>query len=90
MAAQFSAPHTVGVATGTQFADALTGATMLAAAHSPLLLTDPAALPDGTAWALHGFSQALSNGTVELFGGPAAVSNGVEQQVANAVGGRVG
>jgi|GEM_PF-511694 len=89
VSAQFSAPHTVGVATGTQFADALTGAAMLAAAHSPLLLTDPTALPGSTALALHGFSQALTNGTVELFGGPVAVSNAVEQQVAQAVGGRV-
>lgn len=86
---QFAAPHTVGVATGMQFADALTGATMLAAAHSPLLLTYPGTLPGSTANALHGFSAALSNGTVELFGGPAAVSNAVEQQVANAVGGKV-
>jgi hypothetical protein len=86
---QFSNPHTVGVATGMQFADALTGATMLAAAHSPLLLTYSGTLPDSTANALHGFSQALSNGTVELFGGQAAVSNAVEQQVAKAVGGRV-
>ena len=87
---QFPAPHTVGVATGMQFADALTGATMLAAAHSPLLLTFPTTLPGTTASALQGFSHALSNGTVELFGGQAAVSNGVEQQIANAVGGTIG
>ena len=89
VAGQFTAPQTAGVATGTQFADALTGAAMLAAAHSPLLLTEPVRLPDGTATALHGFSQALAGGSVELFGGPVAVSDAVEQQVADAVGGRV-
>jgi putative cell wall-binding protein len=89
VAGRFAAPQTVGVATGTQFADALTGAAMLAAAHSPLLLTDPLRLPDGTATALHGFSQALAGGSVELFGGPVAVSDAVEQQVATAVGGTV-
>jgi hypothetical protein len=89
VASTFSAPQTVGVATGTQFADALTGAAMLAAAHSPLLLTDPVKLPDGTATALHGFSQTLAGGSVELFGGPVAVSDAVEVQVAKAVGGRV-
>jgi hypothetical protein len=62
---------------------------MLGAAHSPLLLTDPVRLPDGTATALHGFSKAVAGGSVELFGGPAAVSDAVEQQVAKAVGGRV-
>ena len=89
VAGTFGSPQTVGVATGTQFADALTGAAMLAAAHSPLLLTEPVRLPDGTATALHGFSQALAGGSVELFGGPVAVSDAVEQQVADAVGGRV-
>jgi putative cell wall-binding protein len=90
VASTFAAPLTAGVATGTHFADALTGAAMLAAAHGPLLLTDPVTLPDGTATALHGFSKALAGGTVEIFGGPAAVSDAVEQQVAAAVGGRVG
>ncbi|MBS2534115.1 cell wall-binding repeat-containing protein [Catenulispora sp. NF23] len=89
VAGTFHNPQTVGVATGTRFADALTGAAMLASAHSPLLLTDPVRLPDGTATALHGFSQALAGGSVEVFGGPAAVSDGVEVQVARAVGGRV-
>ncbi|MFD0633326.1 cell wall-binding repeat-containing protein [Catenulispora yoronensis] len=41
VAGMFPAPMTVGVATGTQFADALTGAGMVAAARSPLLLTEP-------------------------------------------------
>jgi hypothetical protein len=90
VAGTFGAPKTVGVATGTRFADALTGAAMLAAAHSPLLLTDPVRLPDGTAATLHGFSQALAGGSLEIFGGPAAVSDAVEQEVAAAVGGRVG
>jgi hypothetical protein len=90
VASTFGTPQTAGVATGTQFADALTGAAMLAAAHSPLLLTDPVSLPDGTATALHGFSKALAGGSVEIFGGPVAVSDAVERQVATAVGGRVG
>ncbi|MEY9908717.1 putative cell wall-binding protein [Catenulispora sp. MAP12-49] len=89
VAGKFQAPKTVGVATGVQFADALTGAAMLGAAHSPLLLTNPVKLPDGTAATLHGFSAALAGGAVELFGGPVAVSDGVEAQVAKAVGGRV-
>ncbi|GAA2021268.1 hypothetical protein GCM10009839_17740 [Catenulispora yoronensis] len=89
VAAAFPAPTTAGVATGMKFADALTGAAMLAAAHSPLLLTDATALPDATAKALHGLEKALAGRAVEVFGGPLAVSDAVEAQIAKAVGGRV-
>ena len=90
VAGAFPAPQTAGVATGTQFADALTGAAMLAGTRSPLVLTDPASLPGFTTAALNGMSKALAGGAVEVFGGPLAVSDGVERQIAGAVGGRVG
>ncbi|GAA2017591.1 hypothetical protein GCM10009839_11810 [Catenulispora yoronensis] len=90
VAAAFTRPQIAGVATGTAFADALTGAALLARSDSPLLLTDPKGLSPYTAKALQGLSHALSNGgVVDIFGGPVAVTDAVMNQVAGAVGGHV-
>ncbi|NUR27969.1 MAG: hypothetical protein HOV83_19360 [Catenulispora sp.] len=83
-------PQIAGVATGMQFADALTGAALLAHANSPLLLTMPNELPSYTRSALQGLAHALAGGgSVDIFGGPAAVTDAVQNQVAAAVGGHV-
>ncbi|NUR59198.1 MAG: cell wall-binding repeat-containing protein [Catenulispora sp.] len=44
VADKFPAPKAVGVATGSGFADALTGGAAMAALGQPLLLTDPKSL----------------------------------------------
>ncbi|NUR62367.1 MAG: hypothetical protein HOV87_27480 [Catenulispora sp.] len=85
-------PHSTvaGVATGLKFADALTGAALLARQNAPLLLTDPTGLSQPTQVTLQGLSHALAGGgSVEVFGGPAAVADAVVRQIAAAVGGRV-
>lgn len=83
-------PQIAGVATGMQFADALTGAALLAHSNSPLLLTMPNALPAYTKTALQGLAHALAGGgSVDIFGGRVAVSDAVENQVAAAIGGHV-
>ncbi|GAA1977954.1 cell wall-binding repeat-containing protein [Catenulispora subtropica] len=90
VAKAFPYPQIAGVATGMQFADALTGAALLARSNSPLLLTMPGALPDTTKSALQGLAHSLAGGGfVDIFGGPVAVSNAVVNQVAAAVGGHV-
>ncbi len=90
VAATFPYAQNAGVATGMQFADALTGAAMLAHENSPLLLTMPTSLPGFTRTALQGLAHSLAGGgSVDIFGGPVAVSNAVENAVAGAVGGHV-
>lgn len=60
----------VYVATGTQFADALSGAALAAHQDSPLLLVGPGGIPDPVAEEL----ERLRPGQVVVLGGPAAVS----------------
>ncbi|WP_344663123.1 cell wall-binding repeat-containing protein [Catenulispora subtropica] len=72
-----------GLASGTDFPDALTGGAAMATLHSPILLTARDYFPDGTADALsHGF-KPTSGPTYEadIFGGPAAIAPELEQQL---------
>lgn len=81
----FTSPSTVGVASGTVFADALSGGTHVSKAGGPLLLTNPGALPS----AIHNY--LLSNsGTIQttnLYGGTVAISTYVEDSIANSARG---
>ncbi|NUP46915.1 MAG: hypothetical protein HOW97_06305 [Catenulispora sp.] len=79
------APTGVGVASGMNFPDALTGGAFAANAGEPLLLTDPAQLPDAIGAELAALAAHLR--TVTVFGGPSAVSNTVVTEIAARVGG---
>lgn len=71
----FEGPHAAVLASGTGFADALSGGAVAAARQAPLLLTDPARLPASVeAWLA-----ARSGGALDLLvvGGSAAVSPAV-------------
>jgi putative cell wall-binding protein len=81
-------PMAAGVASGTVFADALTGGASAANAGIPLLLTDPKQLPPNVSGLLALWKQHLV--AVEIFGGPAAVSAGAQASVVTAVGGHTG
>jgi len=65
------------VATGTNFADALSGAPMSYSASFPLLLTDPSTLSPDASSAL----EMLGINQVVLLGGESAVSAGVSQSI---------
>jgi hypothetical protein len=70
-------PHVYGLATGLNWADALSGGAAMGTLDGPLLLTDPKSLSDSTRRFLH---DEAAGGSVEVgvvFGGTAAVSNGV-------------
>ena len=87
VAGQFHGEHIAGVATGLSFADALTGAAMLAQAGGPLVLTNVNSLPSYSANALHGINASLGGaGLIEIFGGPVAVSMPTEYAIAAAAG----
>ncbi|ACU75414.1 putative cell wall binding repeat 2-containing protein [Catenulispora acidiphila DSM 44928] len=75
-----SAVTLFGVATGTTFPDALSGGALMAAAGQPLLLTNPNVLPPDTAQQLTADGKRKEN--VTLFGGQAAISDFVEEQIA--------
>ncbi|HET6873862.1 MAG TPA: cell wall-binding repeat-containing protein [Acidimicrobiales bacterium] len=66
------------VATGTAFADALSGGPLSYRASFPMLLTDPASLSSSTSSAL----SSLGIKQVLLLGGTAAVSQNVQTQIA--------
>ena len=75
----------VWVATGEGFADALTAAAGAGAARAPVLLVARDAVPDATAREL----RRLAAQDVVLVGGPAAVSERVEQSLRELAGRRV-
>ena len=77
----------VGIATGEQFADALTGGAMMAALGQPLLLTTSSNLSSVDYTALYGWMELR---TVSVFGGPIAVSDGTVSQIINQVRGSAG
>ncbi|MBS2537637.1 cell wall-binding repeat-containing protein [Catenulispora sp. NF23] len=90
VAGAFKGETTAGVATGENFADALTGAASLARAGGPLVLTPTHLLAPATWAALQGIEAAVgATGTVEVFGGPAAVSGTTLQSVVTAVHGHL-
>jgi hypothetical protein len=70
----------VGYASGETFADALTGGAALATVHGRLFLTEPTSVPaaDTDADAFLG----AETHTAFVFGGPVAVSQGVEDRLA--------
>ncbi|MEZ0106036.1 PKD repeat protein [Catenulispora sp. EB89] len=90
VAATFKGEKTAGVATGENFADALTGAAYLAQAGGPLVLTPTHLLAPATWAALQGIEASVgASGTVEIFGGPVAVSTTTVQAVTDAVHGHM-
>lgn len=70
---------TVILASGANFPDALSASYLAGALHTSILLTNPNALPSSTSQALRAFGTK----TVDLVGGPGAVSNAVATEVAN-------
>ena len=71
-AAFFSAPTQVGLASGLNFPDALSGGAQIGAAGGPMLLTDPSSLPSAVASYLAANQSSIT--AVDVYGGPAAVS----------------
>ena len=78
----------VGIATGEQFADALTGGAMMATLGQPLLLTTSGSLSSPDYTSLYLWMTQLK--AVSVFGGPAAVSENTVNQIAKQVRGSVG
>ena len=74
----------VGIATGANFPDALAGGAMLGARGSVLLLTTPSQLSLETQAALAANAGAIN--TLHIFGGTAAVSAGVEDEIRQTTG----
>lgn len=82
---QLGGPTIVGVATGANFPDALTGGAWLGQLHAPLLLTEPESLSAPandlmTSW------WRLNLKSVELFGGTGAMAGNVENQIVVSLG----
>jgi hypothetical protein len=76
----FHTPAVAGVATGTNFPDALAAGPDLASRDAPLLLVPPAGvLPPGTTGQLLNYAQTLRSALV--FGGTTSVSDAVGAQV---------
>ena len=77
------APAKVGLASGVVFADALSGGAYAGKIGAPLVLTDPQSLSPATAAYLAGLRQAKDLQSVEIFGGPSAVSSTIETLLKN-------
>jgi len=87
VAQMFAVNAPIGVATGLQFPDAMTGGAYMASVGGPLILTDPSSETAGVG----GTSQAIlrvagTTSAVNIFGGDAAVSPGVVQAIMAQVG----
>lgn len=78
----FPTPSGVGVATGLNFPDALSGGALLARTDAPLLLATTTALPTATSSYLSGAHAT----TAYLFGGTTALSASVSSAVTSALG----
>jgi putative cell wall-binding protein len=76
---------TVYVATGTEFADALTGSALAGHQHAPILLVKPGSVPAVTAAEL----DRLNPASVVVLGGANSVSETVKTQVGSYAGGNV-
>jgi hypothetical protein len=74
----------VGVAVGTNFADALTGGAATAV-EKGALITVPSSLPPGTANLLTSLASTLQ--TVDVFGGPAVIPDATVAAITRSVGG---
>jgi putative cell wall-binding protein len=86
VAGYFPQPQIVGVATGTAYPDALTGAALLAHYNSPLLLTEQGSLAPESRQVLQGLAHAIAGGgSVDVFGGPVAISQTVVNQIGAAI-----
>ncbi|HEY0868837.1 MAG TPA: cell wall-binding repeat-containing protein, partial [Acidothermaceae bacterium] len=83
-AALFTGPNNVGVASGTQFPDALTGGAFQAHFGGPIVLTDPGTLPVPTSTYLTGAEATIV--TTSIFGGTAALSTAVQASISTALG----
>jgi hypothetical protein len=81
---EFSLGYMVGVASGSTFADALTGAAYLANVQQPLLLTDPNGLPDSVGAWFNGMDKANGIAFIDVFGGKKAISDRVVGQITDA------
>lgn len=77
----FPGPNVVGVATGAAFPDALAGGARVGREAGPVLLSEPAALPDDVAAYLAEVNPSVIDPTL-LFGGENALSQAVEAEVA--------
>jgi YVTN family beta-propeller protein len=80
----FASPTTVGLASGTTFADALPAAAYLARVGGPLLLTDPNTLPTSAATYLVAAQSGVTSAFV--FGGTSAVSTAAQTEFSTALG----
>jgi hypothetical protein len=77
-------PTAFGVATGANFPDALGGGAAIAQLPGPLLLTPPNALPQCAVDQLKADKAQVN--WVEIYGGPAVVPSGIENQLHQIVG----
>jgi putative cell wall-binding protein len=80
----FTAPLTVGVASGATFADAMSGGAYLARLGGPILLTYPTSVPASTSNYLSAVRSGLA--TSSLFGGSAAISVSVQTTIDQLLG----
>jgi hypothetical protein len=80
----FTAPTSVGVATGMDFPDALAGGAFLAHSTAPLVLVAAGSLPSVVSTYLT--SVKASAATANLFGGTAALSDALQTQVETSLG----
>ena len=81
---EFSLTYLVGVASGSTFADALTGAAYVANVQQPLLLTDPNTLPDPIGGYFDAMGKQPGVAFVDVFGGPKAITDHVYGQITDA------
>jgi putative cell wall-binding protein len=80
----FTAPLTVGIASGATFADAMSGGAYLARLGGPILLTYPTSLPASTSNYLSAVRSSLASSS--LFGGSAAISVSVQTTIDQLLG----
>lgn len=80
----FTAPVSVGVASGAAFADAMSGGAYLARLGGPILLTYPTSVPSSTSNYLSAVRSGLASSSI--FGGTAAISTGVQTTIDHLLG----
>ena len=79
----FSSPTTVGVATGLNFPDALSGGAFLAKLGAPLVLAETSGVPTATTSYLSSVNASVT--AADLFGGSAVLSAGVQTAIGAAI-----